>query len=166
MTHTCSTVNPKWHRSSEWCSGSWCRVPVTRFNSRSNPLLRWLYRFSQGATVCLHQHPLLRAPRAAGVRMWRALAHIYVTQMLRANFTYDVRHVSPAFIMQMLRAPAAHKGYYFWTPLYLLCIIAHEYHHVLVYDAQFNILEFKMIYSHDWFPLITWDLVMKILMTI
>jgi hypothetical protein len=60
----------------------------------------------------------LRPIRGCDASIWRE-SGAYVTQMLRAKFAYDVRHVA-AYIMQMFRAPAArNKRCYFWTPLYV-----------------------------------------------
>jgi hypothetical protein len=56
--------------------------------------------------------------RRSDSRMWRAQSGVNLTQMLRAKFAYNVRHVT-RLIMQMLRAPAArgaHKGCYFLDP--------------------------------------------------
>jgi hypothetical protein len=71
-------------------------------------------------------HPLLRAPRAAGARNI-CVGFADVTRASGENLAHVTQNsrtmcvMSPAYIMQILRAPAArgarNKGCYFWTPL-------------------------------------------------
>jgi hypothetical protein len=60
------------------------------------------------------QH-LLRIRGSVVNQAWiRRESGAYVTQMLRAKFVYDVRHVARVHLANVAR----HKGCYIWTPLY------------------------------------------------